>query len=225
VTDPDTTSRRPPARLIIAAAVAAVILLFGGIALGRVTAATAPPPSDTSAEAGFARDMQMHHRQAVEMSLLVRDGSQNEEVRRLAYDILNTQGHQAGQMYGWLETWGLSQTGPEASMTWMSRPAIDGSTHEHSAAADAPTHSPGDPMPGYATAEQMAGLDAATGTDADRIYLELMIAHHLGGVEMAEAVLARSDEPVVVDLAESVVTSQTSEVAYMEELLAGLPAK
>ncbi|WP_207454540.1 DUF305 domain-containing protein [Desertivibrio insolitus] len=222
MTSAETGSRRVPARLLIAAAIAVVLLLLGGIAIGRVTAATAPPPSNTSAEAGFARDMQTHHRQAVEMSLIVRDNSQNEEVRRLAYDILNTQLHQAGQMYGWLEAWGLPQTASEPSMTWMTRPAADGSTHEH---ADAEvSHRPGDPMPGYATGAQLTELQQATGTDADRVYLTLMVAHHQGGVEMAQAVLARSDEPVVVDLAESVVSSQTSEIDYMEELLAALPA-
>lgn len=223
MTAADDTARRFPLRLIVAAAIAALLLLLGGMAIGRVTAATAPPPSATSAEAGFARDMQTHHRQAVEMSLIVRDNSQNDEVRQLAYDILNTQLHQAGQMYGWLETWGLSQAPAEPSMTWMTRPAADGTSHEHADADVA--HTPGDPMPGYATAAQLTELEQAAGTDADRVYLTLMIDHHAGGVEMAEAVLARSTEPVVVDLAESVVNSQTSEIAYMEELLAGLPAE
>jgi uncharacterized protein (DUF305 family) len=52
------------------------------------------------------------------------------------------------------------------------------------------------------------------------MFLELMIAHHRGAVDMAEAVLARSDYPVVVSLAESIVRSQESEIALMEDMLA-----
>ena len=75
-----------------------------------------------------------------------------------------------------------------------------------------------------ATAEQLASLQAATGVEAERIYLTLMIAHHLGGVEMADAVLVRSDERVVRSLAASIVKAQTSEVTYMRGLLDALPA-
>lgn len=151
------------------------------------------------------------------MSLIVRERSRNAEVRQLAYDILNTQLHQAGQMYGWLESWGLPQSAPEPSMTWMTRPPATGSgTHGHEPSTL--SHAPGQPMPGYATPDQMSQLEQAQGPEADRIYLELMLSHHRGAVVMAEAVLARSNEQVVVDLAASVMSSQTSELEYLEDL-------
>ena len=214
------------ARLIVAGVVSAALVIVAAFAAGSLSAPTVTPPSTTSAEAGFARDMQTHHNQAVEMSLLVRDRTDDPDVRLLAYDIATSQSQQAGQMNGWLTVWNLPQTAPEPEMTWMSRPSLKGVSHEGMSemGADAPPHEPGSPMPGMATAEQLSALSAATGDDAVRQYLTLMIAHHRGGVEMADAVLLRSNERVVRALAASIVKAQTSEIGYMQELLDGLPA-
>ncbi|NEE26328.1 DUF305 domain-containing protein, partial [Streptomyces sp. SID7982] len=66
-------------------------------AAGGEEAAPAPAvPAADSADAGFARDMAVHHQQAVEMSFLVRDSTGDEEIRTLAYDIANTQANQRG---------------------------------------------------------------------------------------------------------------------------------
>ncbi len=212
-------------RRLIAAALAAVLLLFGGFVVARLTTpAQVAMPGTTSAEAGFARDMQVHHSQAVEMSMSVYRTTENAEIRALSYDIATGQAQQGGQMYGWLEAWGLSQASPEPAMTWMVRPALDGSM-DHSADGDdgsADDMVPGGAMPGYATADQLAGLAAADGVERDRLFLELMIEHHLGGVEMADAVLARTERAEVVSLATGVVNSQTAEVETMRNLLGTL---
>lgn len=208
--------------VVLAASVALVAVAVVAFSIGRLSTLGDPTPSNTSAEAGFARDMQVHHQQGVELAMIVRDATDDEATRLLGYDIATTQSQQAGQMYGWLAEWGLPQFGSEPSMTWMSLPA-DGATHdEHDSGdgGDAATHEPGGPMPGLATPEQISELQALEGVEAERRFLELMIAHHKGAVEMAEAVLARSDYPVVVSLAESIVASQASEIALMEDMLA-----
>ncbi|MEN9620132.1 MAG: hypothetical protein RL499_325 [Actinomycetota bacterium] len=211
---PGTLSRT---RLIVVAALLALVAIVVGVIIGRVTAtATAPAPSESSAEAGFARDMQVHHGQAIEMALLVRDRSDDPEIRLLALDIATAQAQQQGQMFAWLAMWGLPQTSSEPEMEWLSRPVIDGSAG-HEGHGD---HTPGEPMPGVATFEQMQALEDATGVEAERIFLELMIAHHQGGVEMAEAVLARSTQPQVTTLANGMVMLQSKELDYMAELLA-----
>jgi uncharacterized protein (DUF305 family) len=213
-------------RLIIAGVVAAVLIAAASFAAGSLSAPTVTAPSTTSAEAGFARDMQTHHNQAVEMSLIVRDLTDDEDVRLLAYDIATSQSQQAGQMNGWLTVWNLPQTAPEPEMTWMSRPALTGVSHEGMSdmGTGETAHEPGSPMPGMATPEQLAALKAATGDEAVRQYLTLMIAHHTGGVEMADAVLVRTNERVVRSLAASIVKAQTSEIGYMQDLLDALPA-
>ena len=68
---------------------------------------TSRPPGEGSAEAGFARDMTVHHAQAVEMAEIVRDRTESEQIRTLATDIALTQQAQIGRMGGWLDVWGL----------------------------------------------------------------------------------------------------------------------
>ncbi|MFF3770404.1 DUF305 domain-containing protein [Streptomyces sp. NPDC002232] len=196
------------------AAVTAVALavLFAG---GAVTVASADRdeapagPASTSADAGFARDMSVHHQQAVEMSFIVRDRTKDEEVRRLAYDIANTQANQRGMMLGWLDLWGLpkNESGVEP-MTWMGMGV--------SADADALD---GALMPGMATDAQLDELRRASGRKAEVLYLKLMTAHHRGGVHMAEGCVQKCGVAVERDLAQGMVDSQTSEMALMADLL------
>lgn len=220
----DAARGRPRPRLLVAAGLAALLLLTGGIAVGRLTAPSAAlPPSTTSAEAGFARDMQTHHLQAVEMAMIIRSTTGDPALLTLSYDIATSQAQQAGQMFGWLSVWGLPPASPEPAMTWMTRPGPDGSTHGHGggdAEGDVSAHVPGEPMPGLATSAQLAELRAADGKAADELFLTLMIAHHVGGVGMAEALLERSDDAVATGLARGIVNSQQGEIDYMQQLLA-----
>jgi uncharacterized protein (DUF305 family) len=207
-----------PTRAIVGIILGVALLVTAAFVAGRLIAPGETTPSTTSAEAGFARDMQVHHQQAVEMSMIVRDKTDDPDIRLLAYDIALAQQQQAGQMYSWLTVWGLPQAASEPSMTWMVRPGFSGTGHDHGPGE--PAHVPGEPMPGLATPEQMAALRAATGVEAERLYLTLMIAHHKGGIEMAEAVLDRSRNPVVTALAKGMIAAQQSEIDYMTELLA-----
>ncbi|MBL3691063.1 DUF305 domain-containing protein [Leucobacter chromiireducens subsp. chromiireducens] len=202
----------------------ALVLVAASLMIGRVTATTEAVPSTRSAEAGFARDMQTHHDQAVEMSIMVRDRTDDAAVRLLAYDILTSQARQSGQMYGWLATWGLPQASPEPAMTWMHRPIPgEGGAHAGHAAGSESGVDPAlvpETMPGMATRAQLDELESLSGRAAERRFLELMIAHHEGGVDMAEAVVARSSLPVVTDLAKSMVAAQRSEIQLMQDMLA-----
>ncbi|MEI5583658.1 MULTISPECIES: DUF305 domain-containing protein [unclassified Agromyces] len=224
MTDPATAggSRRGVGRwvIVLAAAVALVVVAAIAFSVGRLSTLGDPTPGNTSAEAGFARDMQVHHQQGVELAMIIRDRTDDEATRLLGYDIATAQAQQSGQMYGWLAEWGLPQAAPEPSMTWMTRPAADGDAHDGHGAGDGGAHEPGEPMPGLATSEEISELRSLEGVEAERMFLELMIAHHRGAVEMAEAVLARSDHPVVVSLAEAIVRSQESEIRLMEDMLA-----
>jgi uncharacterized protein (DUF305 family) len=211
-------------RLVTAAVLTGVIVLVTGLAGGWMLAARQADPSTSSAEAGFARDMQQHHDQAVQMALIVRDSSVDPDIRSLAYDIATSQAQQSGQMYAWLNDWGLPQASSDAPMTWMSQPVLGGSAdsgHGHGAPSGDPSSTvTAGIMPGMATEEQLESLRQSTGTEADVLFLTLMLAHHKGGVEMAEAVLDRSDHPLVTTLARAIVFAQSGEIDYMEQLLA-----
>jgi len=190
----------------------ALALLFAG---GAVTVASADrdeapaTPVSSSADAGFARDMSVHHQQAVEMSFIVRDRTKDEEVRRLAYDIANTQANQRGMMLGWLDLWGLpkNESGVEP-MTWMGMGV--------SADADALD---GALMPGMATDAQLDELRRASGRKAEVLYLKLMTEHHRGGVHMAEGCVQKCGVDIERNLAQGMVDAQTSEMALMADML------
>lgn len=202
---PDRTVRRVVIAVLV---VAALLAAFAG---GRASLAGSAPPPDDSPEAGFARDMQKHHAQAVEMAFIVRDRTTDAAVRTLAYDIATSQQHQIGQMYGWLVQWDLSQVGDP--MVWM-RDADEAHGGGGHAGADGIAA-----MPGMASAADLRRLGTLNGREAEAQFLRLMIAHHQGGVEMARAVLAQSPRREVRRLGEAVVTTQQAEVTVMQGML------
>ena len=189
-----------------ALAVVSVIGLCLGVLLGWL-AFDPHHPSDDSAEAGFARDMSEHHAQAVEMSQLVMQRTDDEDVRRLAVDIDNNQNFERGQMAAWLVEWDLPRARGGERMEWMGHA-------EH--AEELP---PGVPMPGMASPAEIQELTEASGEEAEVLYLQLMTTHHIAGVEMAEAVLDLGQDPEVLAAAQRMVDAQTGEIRLMSDML------
>jgi uncharacterized protein (DUF305 family) len=157
-------------------------------------------PAEGSPEVGFARDMSLHHSQAVNLAQLLYDRTENSALRSIALDIMLTQQDQIGQMGGWLDIWGVPKVGIILPMTWMDM-GTDGL------------------MPGMATDDQIEALRASTGVDADRLFIQLMIPHHEGGIHMAEAILERTENVAVETLAQSILRSQQIEIDEMTLLL------
>jgi uncharacterized protein (DUF305 family) len=189
-------------RVTVVLALALVLLAAGFWAF---TALRPGGPDDASPEAGFARDMSNHHAQAVQMSFAVRDATDDDEIRLLAYDMINTQSQQIGMMQAWLDRWGVSKADPGGAMRWMAG-------HGHT--------TPGGAMPGMLTRQQLDELSAAKGEDAEKRFLQLMITHHRGAVTMAEAALRLADDGQVRRLARTIVNGQQSEIGLMTRMLA-----
>lgn len=182
--------------LLFALAAAAVLLA----ALSLWLYLSGQQPGDDSAEAGFARDMSVHHAQAVEMAEIVRDKTESDEVRLMAADMALTQQGQIGQMQGWLGAWGLPATGKQPTMSWMGHPT-EGR------------------MPGMASPEQIERLQTASPAEADKMFFQLMIPHHQAAVPMAEAAIKQTDQPEVENLAGAVVATQKGEIQLMKNML------
>ncbi|MYW06581.1 DUF305 domain-containing protein [Streptomyces sp. SID3343] len=183
---------------------------------GPAPAAVPNPPADDSVDAGFARDMRTHHAQAVQMAMQVRDLTQDESTRRLAYDIALTQQEQIGRMASWLQMWGLTLGSTRPVMQWMtpgSMPNHAGHGATPSAAADTQL------MPGMATQAQLDKLGTLRGKDAEIMFLQLMITHHEAGVAMARDGLAHAQVQQVKDLAQTMVTGQAAEIDLMRSML------
>lgn len=217
VTDTDVPAAASRPRVVTAVFVV-VIAVLALLTAGAVGMAVAGPsaPGDDSVDAGFARDMQEHHTQAVQMSFLVRDRTEDPTVRTIAYDIATSQQQQAGQMYGWLVQWQLPQTRSEPRMAWMS--AVDG-MGSMGQPSDQPVES-SPMMPGMASAADLRRLQDARGSAAEILYLRLMVAHHRGGVAMASVAAERAERPEVRQLARVIVAAQTAEIEQLQSMLA-----
>lgn len=198
----------PPASRPVASppVLLALFTVLAGLIAGALLLAPQPPAED-SASVGFARDMSRHHAQAVAMAETLRDRTDDPELRSLTQDIALTQQAQIGMMTAWLDDWGYSQTDSGPRMAWMGEPTTD-------------------LMPGMATPEQVSELAALPLDQAEDRFLALMVAHHTGGVSMAEGGMALAEEPQVVALARGIAAAQTAEIEYLQSLRAerGLPA-
>jgi len=188
------------------------------VAAGAITYAVAEDdgssgtPGADSADAGFARDMAVHHQQAVEMSYIVRDRTKNAEVRSLAYDIAQTQANQRGMLLGWLDLWALPKVSSDAPMTWM---GMGGMASGKDGAL----------MPGMATNTELKKLGTLSGKQAEVFYLQLMTDHHKGGIHMAEGCVEKCTVGVEKRLAQGMVDAQQSEIDLMADMLKERGAK
>ena len=181
----------------VLACLAALLLaaLWAGLALHP------SPPGDDSVAAGFARDMIVHHEQAVQMAETLRARTDDPELRLLAADIALTQQAQIGRMQGWLDVWRLPTTGNEPAMAWMGTPTERA-------------------MPGMATEDEIDRLRDAPIAEAEGLFLTLMIDHHRAGIDMAQAALDHDIPTPVRQLAEGIAASQQAEIDLMRDLLA-----
>ncbi len=161
------------------------------------SSSAAADPASAQGDIEFAQGMIPHHEQAVEMADLALKNGSSAQVKDLATQIKAAQDPEIATMRGWLKTWGADE-----GMAGMD-------------------HSGMDSMPGTMTDDDMKKLGAATGTEFDRMWLQLMIAHHQGALTMANQVLATTADPKVKTLAEGIVNGQTKEIDTMKGLLAG----
>lgn len=152
------------------------------------------------ADVTFATEMIRHHQQAVEMAELAADRTHSPEVRQLAEDIEAAQGPEIETMTQWLEDWG--QEAPSAPM-------------DHGDMG----HGDSEGMPGMMDETEMTTLEQADGATYDQMFLQMMIEHHEGAIEMARTEQANGGSPDAVSLAEQIETDQKSEIAKMDELL------
>jgi uncharacterized protein (DUF305 family) len=181
-----------------------VIGLVLGIAIGFLfSRGGATTPGDNSPEAGFTRDMSTHHAQAVEMGMIAYTRASNGDVRIMARDIALTQQGQIGMFQAWLREWNLNPTGSEPAMAWMP----DGAESVRNGL-----------MPGMATPEELTQLRTATGLDEDRLFLRLMIQHHLGGIHMAQEIETRTEDDEVLEMATLAIDNQQRELNDMQSL-------
>lgn len=137
----------------------------------------------------YVRMMIKHHRQALEMTGLVPQRGANPTVKSFAGRIADTQGPDIRSMEAWLAKNG-----------------------------NGPAHDSHEQMRGMASPDQLAALRAASGPDFDKVFLQLMIAHHEGAVAMATDVLQTGSDVFVEEMAQDVIVTQQKEIGQMQAM-------
>ena len=158
----------------------------------------------TSADVSFMQGMIVHHQQAVEMAVLVEDRTNQEDIVAIAGRIRSSQADEIEFMQEW-----LSDRGEPIAM-----PGMEGHAgHMHHM------------MAGMASPEQMAALAAAEGTEFDRLFLNLMIAHHEGAIDMVGELLRQpgsAADPIIYRFVGDINNDQSSEIRRMDGILANI---
>lgn len=196
---------------------ALVAVVVAGLAVRGVFGPYVPEPA--SVDVGFAQDMSVHHRQAVEMASWARDHSTDPRVGQLAFDIETTQNQQVGIMQGWLGLWNAPTLPTGGYMGWMGDSAHAGHSMDHSGTGMTAGGAMAQ-MPGMASSEDLARLRATPPPQLDVVFLQLMLRHHEGGVSMLEYGRDHADVAEVRNLATQMLSAQTSESQLMTSLLA-----
>jgi uncharacterized protein (DUF305 family) len=149
------------------------------------------------ADVAFAQGMIPHHEQAIEMAQLAAGRAADPRVLDLATRIEAAQGPEIELMQGWLDAWGVATDETMAGM-------------DHGGDVSAM---------GGMTEEEMTSLESATGAEFDAMFLEMMIRHHEGAVDMAETAIADGQNLEAIALAEAIVAAQEAEIAEMQTIL------
>jgi uncharacterized protein (DUF305 family) len=192
----------------------ALLLLAGcGDADDATEAAIREAPSDTEhndADVAFATDMIPHHAQALVMVDLSRGRPLDPEVEALVEQIQAAQTPEIQTMAGWLTSWG-------EEIPATTRDHVHGGDHGSEGADSLPS----DDMPGMMSAEEMDALEASGDDEFQTMWLEMMVEHHEGAVEMARAQLEQGRYRPALDLAQTIIDGQTAEIDTMRSLLGG----
>lgn len=165
----------------------------GGGGNPPATAPASPGASFNDADVAFAQNMIPHHQQAVQMAELAASRTSNPDLKQLATQIKAAQDPEIQTMTGWLTAWG--------------KPTMPTGGHEGMA------------MPGMMSDADMTKLTAAKGTDFDRMFAQMMIAHHNGAIQMAKDEQAKGTNTEAKTLAATIEKDQAAEVTKLQQIL------
>jgi len=174
------------------------------------------PPPYTAADVGFMQDMIPHHEQAIEMTNLVAERSESEDIALLAGRIEISQKGEIALMNDW-----LSARGEEPSSEGSHGGAYGDHAMSHHGSHEM---SDGELMPGMLTESQFARLSAASGGEFDRLFCDLMIQHHRGALAMVDEQRATGGgiEAEGYKVSADIEADQRIEISRMRQVLKGI---
>jgi uncharacterized protein (DUF305 family) len=188
--------------VLVVLATAVVTGLFAAAAIWALGADDEPPAPMNAVDVGFLQDMLDHHDQALLISNLYLDNHPDGDAAPYAREVIMFQTRDIGWMEDWLAEEGYARGAPDrTAMEWMGEP------------------SPVAEMPGMQTPERLQQLSDARGTEADRLFFEIMTDHHLGGVHMGDHAAANGARGEIIEFAESVSRNQRIEVVEYRQAM------
>jgi uncharacterized protein (DUF305 family) len=200
----------------------AAVLFAIGLAVGLSYAAYSPQSKNLveqsrntlgPIDAGFARSMLLHHAQAIQMATFMRTNT-SPEIQALAQSIVMKQTHEMGLMEGWLTAWNSPVMVDGPPMRWVEEAThlkhIDDQLFQARCKAD------GGAMAGTATPQQLEQLKKSSGRAQEKLFLELMIAHHQAALSMAWFTQRNGHSNLVKGLAISMIREQGTEIGWMQ---------
>lgn len=194
-------------RIALTAAAGVVLIALATVVVTRTDERGPDAPSEV--DIGFARDMIVHHQQAILMAAYARERAGSSEVRTLAGAIVSAQQREIGQMTGWLQSWGRPVTSDRLPMSWMTDEMPGHLHHDLEAGL----------MPGMASPAEMDRLVNLTGKRLDIQFLRLMTRHHEGGLPMAKDAATHAETSYVRAAARTMILDQQREIDQMQLLL------
>ena len=155
-------------------------------------------PADTQYDLRFIDGMMLHHQGAVEMAKEALSKSKRPEMKQLAQEIITAQKKEIDQMQKWRKAWY-----PKAGNT----PIAWYPEMKHSME-----------MSTMQKQSMMMSMNLGKG-DAkfDLRFIDGMIPHHQGAVEMAKDALNKSQRPEIKQLAKDIIASQQLEIDQMKQ--------
>lgn len=215
------TTRITRARHLLGALVLTTTVALGVTACGDDGAAPATSSAadgHTAVDVTFATQMIPHHAQALSLVDLTLDRDLSPEVAALAEQIREAQAPEIEQMADWLQAWG--EPIPETMRDHVNAGDHSGHSMDGMDGMDGMEgmDMPGSDMPGMLSSDDLASL-AAAGADFEQRWLEAMIGHHRGAIEMARTEVADGGYAPAVALAQQIIDGQQAEITTMEDLL------
>ena len=206
-----TTGRTRTTRTTTLAAVALAGLLglsacgdSGGTpAAGGGSSQTAADAAYNAQDVAFVKDMKPHHEQAVEMADMVLAKDPSPQVRALATKVKAAQEPEIAQLDAMLAEFGVD----------------GGSSSGHGGGHGGGHSTSGGSAMGMMSIEDMKALEAASGAQAERLFLQGMLEHHEGAVDMATQEIEGGEYPQAIALAKTIKADQQAEIAEMQQLL------
>jgi len=186
----------------------------GGDSQSEPTALHTAPNGDVfnDADVEFLTAMIPHHAQAIQMVVVSQGRPLDPEVEQVANEIRDAQVPEVETMSDWLTAWG--EEVPETSLDHSNAGHDMDDMDDMDSGMDS-----GDDSQGGMSSEEMEALENAPDAEFQDMWLEMMIEHHMGAIEMAEAEQSNGKFPDVISLAESIESAQSAEIKTLEELL------